>query len=314
MRSTALKTGRLLATVAAVSLMTFFLTTRLPGDASLVALGSGGADPAVQQQLRERMGLDEPFWTRYFTWVGGLFRGDLGTSFATGQSVAALLGRALPVTLEIIALTLVVSVLLSVPLAVLEAYFRNRWGDRLAGGVTFAVLATPPFVLSLLLILLFAVTLRMVPASGWVPLSTDVMLNLRSVALPVTALALTQIAVFSRILRGDLVTTLDQDYIALAQSKGISESRVMFQHALRPSSFSLVTVIGLQIGILLGGTVVVEQVFAIPGMGSLLISAVNSRDLVTIQAIALVAAVGFVLINFLVDVLYTTLDPRLRHG
>lgn len=309
-----MKTARLAATVLAVSLLTFFFTTRLPGDATLTALGAGGADEATRQQLREKLGLDEPFWHRFVEWFGSVLTGDLGNSYQTGEGVTGMLGQAFPVTIEIIVLTIAVSLLVSIPLGIVEAHFRNRFADRAAGGVTFVILATPPFVMGLLLILVFAVTLQVVPASGWVPISEDLGGNLSSVVLPVAALSLTQIAVFSRILRGDLISTLDQDFIALARAKGLSTSRVMLVHALRPSSFSLVTVVGLHIGLLLGGTVVVEQVFALPGIGSLLIDAVNSRDLVIVQAIALLAAVGFVVINFIVDIVYTRLDPRLRNG
>lgn len=314
MRRLAFRVGRLAATVVAVSILTFYLTTRLPGDASVAVLGEAGLDGDARERMRESMGLNDGFWQRYADWFGGVLTGDLGHSFTTNAPVADGLTRALPVTLELIAMTIVLSVLLAIPVAMTQARFRDRWQDRAGTTLTFVILSTPPFVMSLMLILVFAVGLQALPASGWVPLSESVTGNLQAMVLPTATLALTQLAVFSRILRGDLITTLDQDFISLARSKGISTRKVLYGHALRSSSFSLVTVVGLQIGLLLGGTVIAEQVFALPGVGSLLVDAVNSRDLVTVQAIALLAAVGFVVINFLVDLVYTTLDPRIRYG
>jgi peptide/nickel transport system permease protein len=166
----------------------------------------------------------------------------------------------------------------------------------------------------LLLILVFAVDIHLFPASGWVPLTQNPVQNLRSAFLPSVALALPQVAIFARLLRGDMITTLHEDFVALAHAKGLSTMRVLFGHAFRPSSFSLVTVAGLQIGFLLGGTVIVENLFSLPGIGSMLVSAINARDLVTVQALTVFIATVFVLINFGVDLLYSVLDPRIRRG
>jgi peptide/nickel transport system permease protein len=194
----------------------------------------------------------------------------------------------------------------------ITAYFREKPFDNIVTGTTFMLLAVPSFVLALLLILVFAVWLRWFPASGWVNFSADPQQNLRHAILPSVALALPQIALFSRLLRGDMISTLREDYVRLAEAKGLTVRRILFTHAFRPSSFSLVTVAGLQVGFLLGGTVVVENLFALPGIGGLLIQAINARDLVTVQAITLVTASTFVLVNALVDAFYQVLDPRIR--
>jgi len=201
-----------------------------------------------------------------------------------------------------------------VPLGIWNAHRAGHLSDQVTAAITFVLLAVPSFVLALLLILLFAVKVHFFPASGWVPLTQDPVQNLRSATLPALALALPQVAIFARLLRGDMVTTLHEDFITLAHAKGLSNLRVLLVHAFRPSSFSLVTVIGLQVGFLLGGTVIVENLFSLPGIGSMLVSAINSRDLVTVQALTLFIGSAFVIINFGVDMIYSTLDPRIRRG
>lgn len=312
MREVVRRVVALVTTLIAVSILTFLMTSLLPGDPAAALLGTSGVSESALHEVRQQLGLDRPIPVRYLHWVGDLLHGDLGHSFISNSSVSSELTSHLPVTVEIVVLSLLLSLLIAIPLGTITAHLNGKLFDSAVAGTTFVLLSIPSFVLALLLILLFAVALRWLPASGWTDFSEDPLENLRSALLPSLALALPQIAMFSRILRGDMVTTLREDFVHLAEAKGLSTRRVLFLHAFRPSSFSLVTVVGLQVGILLGGTVVVENLFALPGIGSLLIQSIDSRDLITVQAITLVIATTFVLVNFLVDSLYLFLDPRIR--
>lgn len=302
----------LLATLVAVSILTFLMTSLLPGDPAVALLGTSGASQSALREVRQQLGLNYPIPVQYLHWMGHLLHGNLGYSYVASSSVNSELGACLPVTVEIVVLAMAISLLVAIPLGTITAYFREKLFDNVVTGTTFTLLAVPNFVLALLLILVFAVWLRWFPASGWVDFSADPVQNLQHAILPSIALALPQIAIFSRLLRGDMISTLREDYVHLAEAKGLTVRRILFMHAFRPSSFSLVTVVGLQVGFLLGGTVVVENLFALPGIGSLLIQAINARDLITVQAITLVIASTFVLVNALVDVFYQVLDPRIR--
>jgi peptide/nickel transport system permease protein len=302
----------LLATLVAVSILTFLMTSLLPGDPAAALLGTSGASESALREVRQQLGLNYPIPVQYLHWMGHLLHGNLGYSYVASSSVNSELAAHLPVTLEIVVLAMGISLVVAIPLGTITAYFREKLFDNVITGTTFALLAVPNFVLALLLILVFAVWLRWLPASGWVDFSADPVQNLQHAILPSVALALTQVAIFSRLLRGDMISTLREDYVHLAEAKGLTVRRILFLHAFRPSSFSLVTVVGLQVGFLLGGTVVVENLFALPGIGSLLIQAINARDLITVQAITLVIASAFVLVNALVDALYQVLDPRIR--
>lgn len=302
----------LAATLVAVSILTFLMTSLLPGDPAAALLGTSGATAAAVREVRQQLGLNYPLPVQYLHWMGHLLHGNLGYSYVASTPVRSELANGLPVTVEIVVLAMVFSLLVAIPLGLITAYFREKLFDNIVTGTTFTLLAVPNFVLALLLILVFAVRLRWFPASGWVNFSADPGQNLQHAILPSLALALPQIAIFSRLLRGDMISTLREDYVRLAEAKGLTVRRILFMHAFRPSSFSLVTVVGLQVGFLLGGTVVIENLFALPGIGSLLIQAINARDLITVQAITLVIASAFVLVNALVDALYQVLDPRIR--
>jgi peptide/nickel transport system permease protein len=308
------KVVMLLATLLAVSFGSFMLTAFLPGDPAALMLGQSGVTPQAIAAVRKELGLNRPVLERYWIWLGHVVHGDLGFSYASNENVRSMIWSHLPVTLEIIILSMLISLVIAVPLGVWNGHRAGHVSDQITAGITFVLLAVPSFVLALLLILLFAVHLHLFPASGWVPLTQNPWENLRSAMLPALALALPQVAIFARLLRGDMVTTLHEDFITLAHAKGLSTPRVLIVHAFRPSSFSLVTVIGLQVGFLLGGTVIVENLFSLPGIGSMLVSAINSRDLVTVQALTLFIGASFVIINFAVDVIYSTLDPRIRRG
>jgi peptide/nickel transport system permease protein len=314
MRALPTKLLGLVTTLLAVSFVTFMLTSLLPGDPAAAILGESGVTNEALAAVRSELGLDKPLPVRYVHWLGNVLHGDLGFSYAKNEKVSTLLSTHLPVTLEIIVLSMIISLLVAVPVGVYTAYRPGKAADQISAFLTFVLLAIPSFVMALLLILVFAVNLQWLPASGWVPLTQDPIENLRSALLPSLALALAQIAVFARILRGDMITTLHEDYVSLAKAKGLSTTRILFGHAFRPSSFSLVTVIGLQVGFLLGGTVIVENLFSLPGIGTTLVGAIESRDLITVQAITLFIAASFVLVNFAVDLIYSLLDPRIRRG
>jgi peptide/nickel transport system permease protein len=220
----------------------------------------------------------------------------------------------LPVTLELTLLSMFMALAIAIPLGVLSAYRVGSRFDRAVTGVTFGLLALPNFIFALVLILVLAVQFNVFPATGWTPLSDGLFDNLRSAFLPALTLAVGNIAVFTRLLRTDMIATLQEDHVTLARAKGLPTRRILFRHALRPSSFSLLTVAGLQVGALLSGTVIVETIFGLPGVGRLLLDSINARDLLTVQGVVLLLAVSFVLINFVVDLLYTVLDPRIRSG
>ncbi len=306
------KVLRLLLTLFAVSAFTFLLTSLLPGDPAVTILGVNGVTPESLAAVHKDLGLDKPLLSRYAGWLGDVLHGDLGTSYSLGRTVGSQITSHLPVTLEIIGLAMFIALVVAVPLGVYTAYKASGAADRAISLVSFVLLSVPTFVVGIVLILVFSVRLDLLPPAGWVGLSQDPVENLRRAILPALALALPQIAVFTRLLRGDMRTTLDEDFVAFADSKGLSTRRVLLGHALRPSSFSLVTLVGLSVGFLMGGTVVVETMFNVPGIGSLLVNAIYQRDLVMVQGVTLFIAVAFVLVNFVVDLLYSVLDPRIR--
>jgi len=295
-----------------ISVLAFLLVHLLPGDPAAVILGQSGVTASALAAVRAELGLNHPLPVRYYLWLDHLLHGNLGYSFAKNASVRSMLSSHLPVTAEIIVLALIIALVVAVPVGVVSAYRPGHAFDQVAATSSFVLLAIPSFVMALLLILVFAVHLRLLPASGWVPLTANPVQNLRSAFLPSLALAMPQIAVFARILRGDMITTLHEDYVSLARAKGLSTRRILFGHAFRPSSFSLVTVVGLQIGFLLGGTVIVETIYALPGMGQLLVNAVGDNDYPIVQGVVLIVAAAYVLLNLLVDVSYGFLDPRTR--
>jgi peptide/nickel transport system permease protein len=299
--------------VLAVTLLTFLIASLLPGDLAVAMLG----DQATAQNvaaLHKKLGLDLPLWQQYLRWLSGIIVGDMGYSHRTGETVINAIAGRLPVSLELMVLAEGSALLLGVPLAVLCAVRSNSFFDRAASGGAFAMLSAPPYMLAILLIFAFSIRLGMLPSTGYVALSDGVLLNLRSVALPAATLALVEWPMLMRVLRADMIATLQQEFIVAAKAKGLSRQRILLLHALKPSSLTLVTVAGLNIGRLLGGAVIVETIFALPGLGRLLVDSIYSRDFVVVQGIVLFVAVGFVLVNFTVDVLYILLDPRIRHA
>jgi peptide/nickel transport system permease protein len=303
----------LVPVLIAVSLLTFLIASLLPGDLAYVILGDQ-ATPEKVAALRADMGLDQPIWWRYLSWLGNVLQGDFGRSFRTGQTVLQMVAERLPVSIELMLLAQLGALAIGIPLAIACAVRSGSAFDRFMTGSAFSMLSVPAFLSAILLIYLFAVELRWLPATGYVPFSEDPIGNLRCFLLPALTLALGEWPVLMRVLRSDMIATLQEDYIAMARAKGLKPSRILLVHALKPSSLTLVTVTGINIGRLIGGTVIVESIFALPGIGRLLLGAIFTRDLVILQGVVLFVAIGYVLMNFIVDMLYAVLDPRIRHG
>ncbi len=297
-----------------VSILTFWVLNLVPGSAAQQLLGVEATEEQVRALERE-MGLDRPAWIRYLDWLGGAVTGDLGKSFVSDQQVTSLLGERLVVTFELVILAMVGSLVLAIPVALLAAYRPNRLFDRLSMVVSVSGLSVANYVLALVLVLIFAVQLGWFPAIGYVPFTEDPVENLRTMALPAAAIAFPLFCFYTRFLRGDLVDQLlGQDYIITAQAKGVGPWRVLIRHAFRNSSFGLITVVGLNLSTLIGATVIIEQIFAIPGLGQLMVQAINTRDMLVVQACVIVFAVVTVVANLVTDLLYAVLDPRIRYG
>ncbi|MFI7450220.1 ABC transporter permease [Nonomuraea sp. NPDC049714] len=297
-----------------VSILAFWVLNLIPGNAARQLLGAE-ATPEQIRTLEEQMGLNEPAVSRYLDWLGGAVTGDLGRSFVSGQEVAGQLGERLTVSAELTGLALFASVALAVPVALLAARRPNGLFDRISMVVSVSGLSVASYVLALVLVLIFAVRFAVLPAIGYVPFSEDPVENLRGMVLPAVAIAFPLFCFYTRFLRGDLVDQLQgQDYIVTAQAKGIGPWQVLLRHAFRNSSFGLITVVGLNLSTLIGSTVIIESIFAIPGLGQLMLQAINTRDVMVVQACVIVFAIVTVLANLVTDLLYAVLDPRIRHG
>jgi peptide/nickel transport system permease protein len=297
-----------------VTFLTFAMMNLLPGG-SAVALAGIGATKADVQALANRLHLNEPFWTRYFHWLGGAVTGHLGASLANGQPVSSILAARLPVTAELVCFALILSVIFAILVAVLAVRRPHGIADRLSMLVCMIGLSIPGFVLGLILILIFADRLKILPAIGFVPISDGVWPNVRSLILPAVTLAFGLFCGYTRVLRADLLDQMTgEDYIVTARGKGIAPRQVLIRHGLRNSMFGLLTLVGLNLGVLIGGTVLIEQIFAIPGMGQELIQSVQSEDVVVVEAIVVVLSLAVVAASLLTDLLYMVLDPRIRYG
>jgi peptide/nickel transport system permease protein len=305
------KLTRLTIVLLAVTAITFPMVELLPGDAAYI-VGGENATAADIAALRREMGLDRHIVARYADWLKNAAAGDLGASYLTREPVLDTLLARLPVTLELVFFSQCMALLLALPAGIASAYRSGSTLDRLVSGIGFATLSMPSFVMALLAIYLFAIQLRWLPATGYTPFFEDPASNLKSFVLPALSVALIEWVVLMRVLRSDMITTLQQNFILMARAKGLPPWRVLLQHALRPSSFTLITVLGIQIGRHLGEAVIVETIFALPGIGQLLVNAIYARDTQVVQGCVLLITVGYVLINAAVDLLYALLDPRTR--
>ena len=306
------KVMHLIPVMFLVTVITFLFVNLLPGDVAYIILGEEATPEAIaiiQKELR----LDEPLPLRYLWWLGDVLTGDFGRSFITNEPVMEALLNRLPVTLELMIITQVLAVVLALPLGVFSAYRAGRPLDRVVAGTAFGMLSIPNFMMAIILIFIFAVSFGVLPATGYEPLSAGLWKNLRTFILPSLTLALIEWCALMRVLRSDMIATLQEEYITVARAKGLPARRILFTHALKPSLFSAVTLFGLQVASLISGSLVVETIFALPGIGRLLVDAIFSRDYIMVQGVVLFAAIGFVLVNFMVDALYAVLDPRIRH-
>jgi peptide/nickel transport system permease protein len=296
-----------------VTFLTFIVLNALPGDAASALLGIN-ATPAELRAFRIKLHLNEPFWSRYGHWLGGAVTGNLGNQFSGGQTVASAIAQRLPVTLELVIYALILTLVVSVPLAVLCARRPGGVIDRLSMVLSMASISIAPYVLALLLVIVFAVDTSIFPAIGYQSIGAGLAGNLHDVTLPSIILALPLIGFYTRFLRGDLLEQMQsEDYVVTARAKGLSEWRVLTRHALRNSFIGLLTVIGLNLATLIGATVIVEQIFSLPGIGYELLQAISNRDVPTVEGIVLVFGVAVVLANLATDLLYSVLDPRIRH-
>ena len=307
------KVVQLAAVLLLVTFLTFLLLNLLPGGPETAALGIG-ADEQAQAEFREEQNLDDPLIVRYVDWLGGLLSGDLGDSLIANVPVTDLLSQRLPVTLQLMVYATFLALIIAVPLGILTAYKADSMFDKSANTIAFGLLSLPNFIVGVLLVFLFSIRLGWLPATGSTPFGEDPVEHFRRMILPTIALAVGQIAVYMRLLRTDMISTLQEDFIGVARAKGMPTRRILLRHALRPSSFSLLTVVAINVGQLIGGTIVIERIFAIPGLGSLLVESIFRRDYLVVQGCIVIVAVGFVLVNFIVDVLYAVLDPRIRHA
>ncbi len=293
------------------SLATLLFLDILPGDTALAVAGEN-ATPEVVAAVKHDLGLDRPFLTRYADWVSGVVTGDLGRSVRTQQPVKDVIVERFPVTLELAALSFILALLIAIPLGVHSAYRAGGVLDRIATVISSFFLSLPSFLSSIFLVLVFAVAFRVFPVTGWTPFEQDPLDNLYHIALPVLALALPEAASFTRLLRNDMAGTLEESYIVAARARGLPPRRILFGHALRPSSFTLVTVAGVTFARLLGGAIIVESIFALPGLGQEAVQAILQNDFIAVRGVVVVASVSYLLINALVDLCYPLLDPRAR--
>ena len=306
---------RLAATVPVLLLVTagvFLLLHLTPGDPIDAMMGES-ADDTVRATLRRDLGLDRPIYVQYAAWMGRLLRGDLGRSIRNGEPVIENVSRRIRPSLQLALLAMIISLLVAFPVGIASAVRRNTSVDRLGTTFTLFGICMPNFLLALVLIFVFGVTLRWLPISGYTDPLEDPVSGLRSLALPAVTLGLALAAVITRTLRSSLLEALSEDYVRTARAKGLSEGRVVRRHVLKNALIPVVTVLGLQLGTLVGGAVITEYVFALPGVGRLVVDAVFARDYPLVQGVVLLIALGFIASNLLVDLLYGVIDPRIRY-
>lgn len=306
--------AQLVPVLIGVSFLTTLLLGLLPGNAAVAILGQN-ATPGQVASLSRQLGLDQSVFVRYWDWLEKAVQGNLGTSLTTQQRVSTLIAQRVPVSAEEVFLAILIALVLAVPVAILAARMRGRWVDRGVSAWSYAGVSVAPFLLALVLIYVLAVKARVLPATGYAPLSSGLGANLRTMLLPALTLSFGAFGLYTRLLRGEFSTQLwGEEYVSAARARGVSERGVLYRHVLRNSVFSLVTAVGLDIGRLISGAVIIETIFALPGLGQLLITSIDQRDIPVVQGVVIVVAVVVVAANLLVDLLYAWLDPRIRHG
>lgn len=297
-----------------ISFITFALMAFAPGDAIRLMLGSETVNVANVERLRQELGLDDPWWVQYLRYMGGLLRGDMGNSIVTRLPVATAIAERYPITLTLTVSALFIALAVALPLGVLSAARRNRIEDYLATAFTMVAVAMPNFWLGLLLLLFFGLELRWLPIRGLGNLSDGLWAYARHLILPAATLATSLAAILTRLTRNTMLDVLGEDYVRTARAKGVRGSRVLFKHALRNALLPVATTAGMQFGGLLGGAIIVETIFSLPGMGLLSISAIRQRDLPMVQGVVLVFALSFMAVTLLTDLLYAAINPKIRYG
>lgn len=300
-----------IGSVLVASVLIFLVCAALPGDVAQVILGQN-ADPAAVAALREQHGLDRPLAIQYFDWIAGMLTGDFGHSYLTGQSVGVRILPALGVTVSLVVGGMLLAVVVAIPMGMVAAIRRRHASGAIASAVSQIGLAIPAFWAGIMLVYLFSVELQWLPSSGYVPFGHDPGRWVRHLVLPVLSLAIVQGSLLSRYVRSAIVEVLGEDWIRTARAIGWTRWGALVRHGLRNAALSVVTVLGLQLATLLVGAIVVESVFTLPGLGSLLLSAVGQRDLMIVQAVVMLLVFAVLVINALVDLSYLALDPRLR--
>lgn len=295
-----------------LSVFVFLLIRLVPGDPARTMLGFR-ATPENVAAIREDLGLDRPLTAQYANWFGDLIRGDFGQDYVSGATLSSLLSTSLPVTIELTCLSMALATLIGVPLGVLAASRRKGWRGTTEGFV-IAGISIPDFWLGIMLVLLFAGTLRWLPPSGYVRISDGLGDNLRYMVLPVVTLAIGEAAYIARTTRSAVEDALAKPFTGYLRAKGIAERNIVFRHALRNAGVPIVTVIGIQFGVLLGGSIVIEYAFGLPGLGKMTVVAINQRNYTVVQGGVLALAVMFILVNLLVDLLVGVIDPRVADG
>jgi len=301
-----------------VTIIVFFIMRLLPGDPLIIYMGQSAQIQAMPQEqieeLRRQFGLDQPLVMQYFLWIGGIFKGDFGESIYYHENVSTLLAERLPKTVYIGFVSLVIGALIGIVVGLWAGVKRGKWPDRIITPLTYIGITIPVFWLGILMIYLFGLKLHWLPTSGYTSPFDDFVLSTRKIIMPVICMSLFAIAANARQMRSSMLETINQDYIRTAWSKGLSERVIILKHALKNSLIPVITLIGMGVGMILGGAVLVEMVFSIPGVGRLMVTSIFGQDYVVVQAVTLVISVSILLMNLLVDLSYGWFDPRIRFG
>jgi peptide/nickel transport system permease protein len=304
----------LIPVLLGVTFLIFVLLNVLPGGSVLAILGTG-ATGGSKAELAKQLGLNHPFFYRYLLWLWHALHGDLGTSFITRQPVASTIFSRFPVSFELVVLAMFIGLATALPAAIFSARHPQGIVDWIVRALGMFSLSTPGFVVALYLLLFFAVKLKVFPVTGFVPLSQGLWANLRTMALPAITMSLALFGTYTRILRGDMIDQLvNEDYVLTARSKGVPERRILVMHVFKNSLFSLITIVGAQLGTLLGGAAIIETLFGLPGIGQLLLTSINTIDTPVVIAIVVIIAIIVVMMNLLTDLAYMMLDPRVKYG
>lgn len=298
-------------TLLVASIVVFAVLEILPGDPALLMLGMN-ATPEALAAMRDQMGLNEPVLIRYISWIAGLLTGDFGRSFTYSSPVADLILERVVVSLPLALIALVLSTIIAIPVGIFSAARRGRAGDTVSMGIAQLGVAVPNFWFALLLVYFFAVWLRLLPSGGFPGWNSGIWSGFKALILPAVALALPQAAILARVTRSAMLEVLGEDYIRTARAKGMPRRYVLWRHALRNAMIPVLTIMGLQFSFLLAGTIIIENVFYLPGLGRLVFQAITQRDLIVVEGVVILLVASVVIVNLIVDILYAVVDPRLR--